>query len=523
MATYAEVLAYVNTHINDDVPAGVTAEEVAMAIIMVLNNPVAAIRQAGGIDATDMALIKNLPSLSIQDRGDWVITTQYVIGDIVRNDDALWYCRVNHTSSSTNEPDTSTGTSTQWRLWVRDGSDGTSTPGPKGDKGDRGDSVTGPQGRYDVTIWRVLNSGDPVPATPTGTNFEPSTNTITTNPIEWSIVRPTVSTGQVLYFTRAQYDPSTDSLTTFHTPQLASAQGPQGETGPAGPAGIGITLRGAWATGTQYNQNDLVSTTAGTSYLALIDHRSVASNEPVSGTDRATHWMPSALRGERGATGAKGDMGDAGPAGPAGSAGPAGPAGSAGARGPQGVRGEQGDAGPAGPQGPMGQQGERGVGIPSFSRNNTLIQYAQAPVGTTSVAVAPAPNAFVNWVRIHSANYTLTRNYQPLLTTWTIPNSTETYIFELNDGQNRIVNVEIPVSVLRSLTAQSTSTTNIWDGNGRHVEHIRRIHSAGQEVDVILYFARTSTNRLLVSTFNRGSTIISFAPLNIYRQQVVAE
>lgn len=98
-----------------------------------------------------------------------------------------------------------------------------------------------------------------------------------------------------------------------------------------------VAYMGAYAGGTEYGLNDLVS--AGDAFYISLEANNIGNPPSAS----STHW---ALVGS----------GAAGPAGPAGATGPQGPQGLNGATGPAGPQGPMGATGPAGPAGPGGGQ-----------------------------------------------------------------------------------------------------------------------------------------------------------------------
>ena len=109
------------------------------------------------------------------------------------------------------------------------------------------------------------------------------------------------------------------------------------------PGAVPTNLRGAWASSATYHAYDLVNTSDGSSWIALLTNL----NAPPASSPM--EWQLVASVGPAGATGPSGPAGAAGPAGADSTVpGPAGPAGSAGPAGPAGQPGQQGPVGPAG-------------------------------------------------------------------------------------------------------------------------------------------------------------------------------
>lgn len=138
------------------------------------------------------------------------------------------------------------------------------------------------------------------------------------------------------------------------------AQGPQGVQGPPGGT---PTWRGAWAGGTAYSTNDVV-THQGSSYYAL-----ASSTGVTPGTDGAK-WQLIAQKGDTGATGPTGATGATGAQGPAGS-----------------FQGAAGLTGPQGPEGPVPQ----------------TVAYVVKYDTTSGWAARPQTAAPVTWIRPLSA------------------------------------------------------------------------------------------------------------------------
>jgi len=101
-------------------------------------------------------------------------------------------------------------------------------------------------------------------------------------------------------------------------PGTVGPMGPAGPAGPEGPAGAGLTTRGQWDAGTQYEAGDLV-VYGGYAYIAL---------EPSLGVQpdtNPTDWvLLQTVAGPQGPAGPQGIQGPAGATGPQGATGPAG-------------------------------------------------------------------------------------------------------------------------------------------------------------------------------------------------------
>lgn len=129
--------------------------------------------------------------------------------------------------------------------------------------------------------------------------------------------------------------------------------GDQGPQGIQGPAGVGLTNRGAWATGTTYAPGDYVFALngSGVSSMFILTGSANYTSTTAPATDTA-HWVefqaPQGQQGPAGPAGATGATGATGPKGDTGAAGPAGPTGATGATGATGPKGDTGAQGPAG-------------------------------------------------------------------------------------------------------------------------------------------------------------------------------
>jgi microcystin-dependent protein len=174
-------------------------------------------------------------------------------------------------------------------------------------------------------------------------------------------------------------------------------QGVQGVQGAVGPAGQSFTYRGAWASGTAYVLDDVVTGSDGSSYIAM---QANTGHDPT--TDSAhTYWSPMAIHGATGPQGAQGAQGVAGPTGP---------------KGDQGLIGTTGNTGPTGPAGGLLYTQTIGDG----SSTQFVVTHG---LGTVSVQVTvyqtAAPHAEVTAEIAHTDANTIT------VTTTAVPASGE--------------------------------------------------------------------------------------------------
>lgn len=121
-------------------------------------------------------------------------------------------------------------------------------------------------------------------------------------------------------------------------------QGLQGPTGPAGANGTGLNNRGAWVSGSTYNQNDYVfSEDSGGNNSMWVFQGTDGYVSSTSPKDDLANWIEfQAPKGDTGPTGPQGQQGLQGPTGPQGS---------------QGIQGLQGEVGPTGATGLQGEVG----------------------------------------------------------------------------------------------------------------------------------------------------------------------
>jgi hypothetical protein len=205
-------------------------------------------------------------------QGTWSSATAYKLNDGVQSGGSSYICVQANTN---NQPPNAT----YWQVYAQQG--GTGPTGPQGPTGATGTAgATGPTGPVGIT-WRGTWSSSTAYALNDGV----------------------VRTGQsyICILAGTGNDPATDST---HW-QLFAAQG---ATGPAGTQGIqgvagppGMTWRGAWASGTAYAVNDVVSQ-GGSSYICIAAN---TGNQPPN----ATYWSLVAQIGATGATGAQGPAG----------------------------------------------------------------------------------------------------------------------------------------------------------------------------------------------------------------------
>ena len=207
--------------------------------------------------------------------------------------------------------------------------------------GGGGDGEQGPQGIYQVNLYRRVTHGAASPSAPSGAIYDGSA--FTTIPAGWQALffGSFDETNFDYYKSFAEYNPGSESLGGWATPYKigadagatgpAGAAGPQGEDGPTGPAGP----------------------------------RGVAGPQGIQGET-----------GTRGPTGPRGLTGPAGPTGPQGIQGEDGPIGLTGAAGPQGI---QGDAGPRGFTGPIGQTGA--IGPQGIQGDDKVKMAMKGPIG----------------------------------------------------------------------------------------------------------------------------------------------
>lgn len=163
---------------------------------------------------------------------------------------------------------------------------------------------------------------------------------------------------------------------------------------------------------------------------------------------------------------------------------------------------------------------------------NAMIQYVGAQGYQTATQVTNTANARaraevnalnknLRGTRVYSSNHTPSSDGRIVQTGWTIPSGSDVYVFEFDDGNGRTNEFFIPVSTLRGLNATPTSGL-IWQAAGGALEKFgMRLNASSQPVGVVFYFARTSTNRLLISTHRAtSSATLNITPFNIYRMGI---
>ena len=116
---------------------------------------------------------------------------------------------------------------------------------------------------------------------------------------------------------------------------------------------------GAWNTGVEYNECDVV-TYSGMTYACTSAHTSSDFTSETSNWVLLTTTGPQGPPGAQGIQGEKGDPGDIGPQGLQGEKGDQGATGPQGVQGIQGIKGDTGATGATGPQGPAGPKGDTG-------------------------------------------------------------------------------------------------------------------------------------------------------------------
>ena len=193
--------------------------------------------------------------------------------------------------------------------------------------------------------------------------------------------------------------------------------GPQGIPGPKGEkgdAGTGLTNRGGWSSGTNYNPGDYVFSqskddpTVNSMWIAESSSTFLSTILP---KDDPTKWVEfEAPQGPEGLQGLQGEKGEQGPIGP---------------QGPQGIQGQIGPVGPqgtVGPQGLQGVSGTNGISIqwigslqsvptnPSVNQAyyNTIDKKAYIWNGSSwSILVQDGTNGIsLNWIGIYSSHPT---------------------------------------------------------------------------------------------------------------------
>ena len=164
-----------------------------------------------------------------------------------------------------------------------------------------------------------------------------------------------------------------------------------------------------------------------------------------------------------------------------------------------------------------------GTGNLPTPASNPDIQYIAVPAGQTTYSLLTARPAFMQWIRVHSRNYTVPQNSHSVTTSYTLPANNETYVFEFVDNDNRSQEYPITPNTIRGLaTNTQATTTEIWRGAvlEKYGNYVMGNGLVGQSV---FYFARTATNVLRISQNNLGQgTVSNTLTLNIYRQQAVA-
>ncbi|KQZ81867.1 hypothetical protein ASD64_08900 [Mesorhizobium sp. Root157] len=141
---------------------------------------------------------------------------------------------------------------------------------------------------------------------------------------ERDALSPTPATGFIWLYAEAGNDLAIyrKSASGWDGPyQVAGDTGAQGPAGAQGAAGDGFTPAGAWAIGTTYDKNDMVSFD-GRTFVSFADAN--VGHQPPSSDSDDTYWQfvpaavgPQGPQGDQGPQGVKGDTGDTGATGPA--------------------------------------------------------------------------------------------------------------------------------------------------------------------------------------------------------------
>lgn len=166
--------------------------------------------------------------------------------------------------------------------------------------------------------------------------------------------------------------------------------------------------------------------------------------------------------------------------------------------------------------------------LPSITSNSAR-RYAQVAPNGTTVTIATAPAAFLQWIRVHSRVYNVGASSsfpaRTVTTQWTLPVSNEAYVFEFVDIAGRSQDYILTPNQIRALAVNTTSRSqNIYQGAviekfGQHVNTVSGVSPT------VIYFGKNTSNRLLFSVNNLdpSRSYAGNVTLNIYREQVVAE
>lgn len=324
-------------------------------------------------------------------RGPWITATAYVKNDNVIVDGSSYSATVDHTSGATTQPGAGVNWQTVWQLSAAAGLTGST--GPQGATGATGAGVTGatgPQGIQGATGPQGIQGVQGVTGPQGVQGIQGFTGAGVTG-----ATGPQGATGAQGIQGEQGF---TGAGVTGATGPASTVPGATGATGPQGTPGGSTTFAGPWITANEYNQYDSV-TRNGSSYSAIANHTSAASNEPGVGASWTTYWQLAAQRGDTGFTGPQGWTGPIGPTGPKGDKGDTGSTGPQGVTGPIGTSftGPQGATGVQGFTGPQGATGASGLGDvvgPAASANNTIVAFD----GTTGKLIKPGGHLITDLV-----------------------------------------------------------------------------------------------------------------------------
>ena len=160
--------------------------------------------------------------------------------------------------------------------------------------------------------------------------------------------------------------------------------------------------------------------------------------------------------------------------------------------------------------------------------SNPRRQYDQVDPNTRVKETKPAPDAFLEWVRVHSdiynVNATNSLPARSVTTTFTLPVSDEAYIFEIVDIAGRSQSYTITPNAIRALTVNDASSSENIYVRGNVIEKFgQHVNTVGGVSPTVVYFGRNTSNALKFSVNNLNPNVSrqGNTRLNIYRQQVV--
>lgn len=210
-------------------------------------------------------------SQGFTDKGAWLTSTAYAVGNIVSNGGAVYHCIQQHTSGSSTEPGTGASWETYWTLWAAKGD-----PGDQGDPGDPGASVNWRGPWVTSTAYAVLDM-------------------VSHGGKSWTCIVGHTSGASTEPGVGASYATYWDLAADKGADGSDGADGTDGATGPEGPKGF--DYKGAWATSTAYVADDGVRGSDGRVYICILGHTSGASSEPITGGSYSTYWTLFVERG----------------------------------------------------------------------------------------------------------------------------------------------------------------------------------------------------------------------------------